>query len=601
MRGSLIKFLIVPTAVIMLTGRCAKQVSPTGGPKDTEPPKIVKSLPPAGTTGFYGKSIVVTFDEYIAFDKLNEKFMVSPPMELKPKIYLRGKNLNIEFQEKLKDSTTYTLYFQDAIKDLNEGNPFNNFEYVLSTGKVIDSLSVTGNVLLADNLEPDKNILILLHRRLDDSIPRKTLPDYITMADVNGGFRINNIREGNYKIYALRDNNNNKKYDLSDEEFAFSDSIININPQRNYLPERKDTTSVKLKEKEPARPPLIAGQHKLFLFTAPKTAYYLPTTPSRKSQYQLTFILSLPPDTLDFEVEFPEVFRKDYYTEKSYRGDTINIWLLDSAVFNRQEIRSIVKYPFTDSTGKVVYKKDTIPLRYMTARVPKFKTAKTPFRYGLNIKGNSISPGQQLVFTSLTPFRRPDTTKIRFYEVDPKGKKALQWSLLKDSMSAKQYFFSTKTKEGGNYNLVTLPGAFGNIYGENSDSSSIKFSVRETNSFGHLELDIQNGEGDLIIQLLDNNEAVVAERKLMNSGKVDFPLLEKGFYKARVIYDLNGDGRWTTGNYDKKLQPEPVSYYPDELEVKIDWIITQPWDVSKKNFKNPVTKDKKEQRPPQGR
>ena len=175
---------------------CAKQMPPSGGPRDITPPKIIKSTPASGSLNFKGKSIVVTFDEYVALDKVNEKFMISPPVNKKPNIVLKKKSLYIEFKEKLKDNTTYTLYFQDAIKDLNEGNPIPNFQFVFSTGNVLDSLSVLGNIYNAFDLEAPENIIILMYKTLADSAPMKLLPDYITLADINGGFRINNIGEG---------------------------------------------------------------------------------------------------------------------------------------------------------------------------------------------------------------------------------------------------------------------------------------------------------------------------------------------------------------------------------------------------------------------
>jgi hypothetical protein len=72
-------------------------------------------------------------------------------------------------------------------------------------------------------------------------------------------------------------------------------------------------------------------------------------------------------------------------------------------------------------------------------------------------------------------------------------------------------------------------------------------------------------------------------------------MIERGMYRVRVIYDLNGDGKWTTGNYDIKLQPEPVSYFPREIEVRADFENVYEWDVSLLNAKEQVLKQKKEQ------
>jgi len=593
MNGRMSRVWPVMTIIIYIIGSCAKQASPTGGPKDTEPPKVVKSIPLNSTVNFKGKNITITFDEYIVLDKMNEKFMISPPMKVKPTISLRGKSLFVEFQEALKDSTTYTLYFQDAIRDLNEGNPLYNFQFVFSTGKVIDSLSVTGNVVNSYNLEAEKNILILMHSQLADSAPGKMLPDYLTQSDINGGFRLNNIKEGKYRLYALQDNNNNKKYDLADEIFAFMDSVAVVVPEKNYLPVKKIVDTVKTDNKKTAEIPLINGEYKLYLFTSPKKTHYL-TSSGRKKPYQLTYTLSLPPDTSKFELNITDSVKKDFFIENNLSGDTITVWLRDSSLYSRQQINTIISYPFTDSAGVLVYRKDTIPMRFTAPRATKGKTVKNPYKYTTNILNNYLKPGQHIIISAETPFRLPDTSRIKLYEIEAKTKKRIQYELTKDSLNSTRYYLNSEFKEGGKYLLVTDSASFGNIYGDKIDSTGISFSVRTRNSFGRLTINVQNGKGDLIVQLLDNKENIVAVRKLKNEGPAEFPMLEKGNYRVRVIYDLNGDGKWTTGDYSLKRQPEPVSYYPGEIEVKIDWEIQQDWDVGIKNVKDQKLKAKTE-------
>ena len=130
MNMSIFARLILLSILLIITGACAKISAPTGGARDKLPPVVVKSIPGNSATNFRGKSISVTFDEYVVLDNINEKFMVSPPMKKKPRVFIKGKSVNIEFEDKLKDSTTYTFYFQDAIKDLNEGNILRNYQFV---------------------------------------------------------------------------------------------------------------------------------------------------------------------------------------------------------------------------------------------------------------------------------------------------------------------------------------------------------------------------------------------------------------------------------------------------------------------------------------
>lgn len=597
MKGCTYRSWMIIITIFSVIFSCARQMPPSGGPRDITPPRITRSVPANGSLNYKGKSIVITFDEFVVLDKLNEKFMISPPVNKKPNINLKGKSLNIEFLETLKDSTTYTLYFQDAIRDLNEGNPIPNFQFVFSTGSVLDSLSVTGNVYNSSDLEVTENTLILMHKQLADSTPVKLLPDYITLADINGGFRINNIREGTYRLYALQDKNNNKKYDLSDEGFAFMDNPAEINRIKNYLPVVvvKDTSKVKLKPllKKTPEVPLIDGEYKLFLFTAPKKNHYL-TSSGRQTSNLLTYTLSLPPDSVKFKFAIPDADKKSYFIEKNSTEDTIDVWLTDSLLYSRQQINTIIGYPFTDSTGVTKLKTDTIPMRFIITRAARTREVIKKYTFSTNIIGNTITPGQQIIFSSQTPFRKPDTTKIHLYESEKTGRKAMSYLILKDSLNSRRYTLKAKLKEGSAYQLVAETGSFGNIFGEVADSAGMKFSVRTSDMFGELTLNITNVTENTIVQLLDNKEKLISEKKISKDGKLIFPLLEKGFYRFRAINDLNGDGKWTTGDYKLKQQPEPVAYLSKEIEVRINFIIEEPWDLSVWNQKDQKLRTKKD-------
>ena len=586
-KTAIIRTVILTFSIVIAS--CAKRSSPSGGPKDEKPPVVVASEPENGTINFKGDHFIITFDEYVVFDKLNEKFMVSPPMGIKPDIYLRGKSLHVDFNEELRDSTTYTFYFQDAIKDLNEGNPFPNLQFVFSTGNVLDSLSVAGTVLQASNLDAGKNVLVILHFNKADSAPKKLLPDYLSLADANGNFRINNIRNGNYNIFALIDNNNNKEYDLSDEAFAFADSVIYINPTDNYVSSvsvTADTSQSGTITVSDSIPSVTTEKmHNLYLFTAAPRAFYLKSS-DRKNQYNLLYVLSLPPDTLEFEISIEGKGEDGYLIERNIAGDSINIWLRDTALISQQEINTIVRYPLTDSTGAVILATDTIPMRYIPPRAPRIISTQNPYRISSSIVGGSIKPGQDIRFTSPTPFIPPDTTKIRVYEAVEKSRISIPYSLRNDTVYTRYYYLKGSFKEGGKYQIVAEEGGFGSIYGESNDSTGFPFSVRAASSYGNLLLDLKGVSGDIIVQLLDDKENRVSEREISTDGKIEFRLLEKGRYRLRAVYDLNGDGKWTTGNYDIRLQPEPVTYFGELVEIMVNWDHPFTWDLSEKYIKS---------------
>jgi hypothetical protein len=602
--------LFLISAFIAIIGSCAKISAPSGGRRDKTPPVVVKSMPLNGTKNFKGKKIEVVFDEYVVLDNINDKFMVSPPMKKKPKVFTKGKAVVVELEEKLKDSTTYTFYFLDAIRDLNEGNILPNFQFVLSTGPVIDSLSVTGNVYNANNLEIPEKTQVSLYRELADSAVQKHLPEYITRLDLTGYFRIDNIRPGIYKLYGLKDADNSKTYNTPDEEFAFMDSTITINSEKNYIPPPvipkdtvvikkpvgknktvvKDTTTIK---KAPV--PDLIGEYRLFLFGAKKKAHYLLSS-KRDYKYHLNYILSLPPDSMGFEFSIPGTDKSAYMLEPSRNRDTLMVWLTDSALYSQPAISTNIKFPFTDSLGVVNYKLDTVVMRFASPRVSKSpsRAKKKGLSIESNIQSGNLKPGETIVFKSKTPFASPDTTHIRLYELAATNKISLPYQFVKDSIISTKYYLKSKIELGKKYFFLADSAAWGDIYKLRTDSIGIKFAIKDPESYGKITFTIKNYVGPRIIQLLDKSEKLIAEMPMKEDGKVTFSLLETGVYRARVIYDLNGDGKWTTGDFSKHRQPEPVSYYYQEMDLKPGWVLTdQPWDIGIKNFKDPKLREPK--------
>ncbi|MCA1757871.1 MAG: Ig-like domain-containing protein, partial [Bacteroidales bacterium] len=236
MRGKGLKYFSGYLILAAIFFSCAKQSAPAGGPIDEEPPVVVSSIPPAGTVNFSHDNFEVTFDEYFVLDGVDQKMLISPPLEKKPEIKVRKKSLIVTFGEELRDSATYTFYFQDAVRDLNEGNPIENFQYVFSTGPVLDSLSVYGTIFNAFDLQPGENIFVVLYSGTSDTLPATTIPTYVTRAEKDGRFRLDNLAGGVYTMYGLRDMNNNKRYDLPDEAFAFMDRSIFLSAETHYTP-----------------------------------------------------------------------------------------------------------------------------------------------------------------------------------------------------------------------------------------------------------------------------------------------------------------------------------------------------------------------------
>ena len=577
---------------ILISG-CAKISSPAGGPRDREIPVIVKYEPPNGSTGFRGKEIIVTFDEYIVLDRISEKFMVSPPMQKRPDIVVRGKSLRISYEDELRDSTTYTFYLQDAIRDLNENNAINNFQFVFSTGPFIDSLSVTGNVYTGLTLDPPENTMILLYSNLADSSVVKQLPDYITRAAANGEFRIDNVRPATYRIYALQDLDNSKNYNNRDELFAFLPQPVEITPEKNFLPQRKDSLVSAKPVVVPAGPaagktplaPPVMGEYSLVLSQAEKRLHYL-TSSSRPSAHQLKYTLALPPGQMEFGFSVKDAPEGSFFIEKNSMRDTVTVWLTDTTLYNRQQIETYVTYPFTDTLGITSPRTDTVNMRFLAPKAPRTRASRrTAYAVTTNI-ASQARPDLRITLSAPEPFLPPDTSRIHFYETDKEKMIRRPYSIKSDSLSSRRYYIDTGLEPGKNYLLISDSAAYKSIYGDYSDSTAVKFAIRTPESYGQLTMEITGNGDSIIVQLLDSGDKIRRETILKGDGKVDFPLLEKGKYRVRAIFDLDNNGKWTTGDYELKRQPEPVSYYPAEIDVPENFFITQPWELKRENFKD---------------
>jgi len=584
MPGRRDKHRIYGIILLIIIAGCAKISAPSGGPRDREPPFVVKSDPVNGARNFRGDEVSITFNEYVVLEKINEKFMVSPPMKKMPKFLKRGKSVIVQYEETLRDSTTYTFNFQDAIRDLNEGNVLNNYQFVFSTGPIIDSLSVTGNVYKALSLDAPEETLVLLYSKLYDSAVVKRIPDYISRVDKNGYFRIDNVKAGKYRLYALKDADNSKNFNLPDEQFAFLKDTIEVSSQNDYIPVIEDTLKVKTPSVKTADTIILRGKYKLILFQPPKTAHYL-TSSNRSQPYKLTYSLSLPPDSAGFGFSIPETSPGSYYIERSRNNDSIQVWITDSSLYAKTQIKTLVRYPFTDSTGKVIQKQDTIVMRFLVPQAVRARPKKRPLSVTSNLFSGSLRPGQQISFNSQTPLSPPDTSKIRLYEVSGATRIKIPFTFIPDTVNSCKMVMAMHIIQGKNYLFTEDYGAFRNIYGDISDSTGYKITIRNDDMFGKLTVNIKNYSGNRIIQLLTKDEKLVQQAKMDKDGKVDFLYLERGIYRLRVIYDLNGDGKWNTGDFNKGIQPEPASFYSQEINVKENWYNKEEWDIGEQNIK----------------
>ncbi|MBC7913157.1 MAG: Ig-like domain-containing protein, partial [Pyrinomonadaceae bacterium] len=190
-------FLLFAVVFLGLYG-CASIQHPTGGPRDSVAPQIIRESPKNFTTSFKGDEINIQFDEYYKLTNAFKEISVSPAMEKAPIFKVKKKVLNIQFMEKLEDSTTYTINFGNALSDFNEGNLIKNYMYVLSTGNKIDSLSISGTVVDAITKEPVLNATVFLLPVNQDTLFGKKRASLFTTTDSSGNYSLKYLRNNTY-------------------------------------------------------------------------------------------------------------------------------------------------------------------------------------------------------------------------------------------------------------------------------------------------------------------------------------------------------------------------------------------------------------------
>lgn len=204
---------------------CANIIPPAGGPRDSLPPKLVRASPPDSALNFHGREITLTFDEFVDLQDVSNNVILTPTLEPSPPINVRLNNIRILLKDNLEPNTTYTFHFGNAIKDINEGNVLRNFNYTFSTGAYLDSLQLSGRVVLAESGTVDTSLLVVLHKRLEDSAVQKYAPRYVTRVDRQGRFQFNNLPADTFAIYAL-EGGGIRRYLSPNQLFAFADAPV---------------------------------------------------------------------------------------------------------------------------------------------------------------------------------------------------------------------------------------------------------------------------------------------------------------------------------------------------------------------------------------
>lgn len=563
---------------ILLLASCAQVVSPGGGAKDAGPPKVLQYVPDSASLNFKARSIVLTFDEYIQLQDLNNQLIVSPPMNKTPDIKVKNKSLVIDLDkdEVLKPNTTYCFSFGNAIQDNNEGNPKENFKYIFSTGSFIDSLVVRGKVENAFNHKTEKGILVMLYSDHSDSVIHNKLPDYFAKTKEDGSFQINNIRTGKYKVYALKDANANYKYDGESESIGFVDTLIDASAKQNIQIALFQEPAKKLFLKK-----YIHNSYGKFVFIFNKSTDSVRIKPFNHTFNENEVILdySANKDTLTYWI-------------KNYDKDSLILQVNNgNIVLDTMELKMIKK--------EDALKSNRNPLRLSLVSSP---NGNQGFDLNAELKLYVSNPlenwkqEQELIFTEDSIVYKTINPLILRYSPTFRNRLKLgYWGCNKEIEDPKnagviilseECFLSPKLKENTKYHLFIPPGTFTDIFGLTNDTLRIDFKTREEKYYGTVKLkvnlpaDNDSSKQNYIVQLLDDKESVVRENFTKIGEAIYYEYLYPQKYKLKIIVDENSNGKWDSGDLLKKQQPEKVIYYSELINIRSNWDMDLEWKVS---------------------
>jgi len=592
--------LLLPALIVF--SRCANQGMPTGGPKDTIPPLLVETNPVLRELNYMGKDVRITFNEYIISDAVAEELVISPPLEKRPVIRTKSKTLIVGFNEELKPDVTYSLDFKNSVTDNNENNPYLGLRLLFSTGPRLDTLRVAGMVKNAGNLNNQEKMLVMLYRNSDDTAVIRTKPDYISRTDARGIFLFDNIKPGQYRLYALNDANSNLLYEPGVEEFAFHDSLIT--PSARYV-EEPDTLAIG------ADSLLIAG-HTLF---RPDPLYlrlfqeevYDQFVDKSFRETRNKCVISFGETVKDsFSIRLLNREAHNWYSlEYNPDVDSLTVWLTDTLVARYDTLKFELNYSSRDSLKKQIIARDTLQMVYTEREKPearkKKKEGEVPetvqFFLNLNLKTSGFDLNKPIVFTSPEPVKSFDPGKIRLLrEEDLKGT-PLKIKVEKDTTAWRTYRINYPWEPNTRYVLEVDSTAFENIYGITSLKLKQNFTTQKEDHYGRIILDLTSVKNSLLIQLLDNSkdEKVIKTLTTRRDGQVSFDYLEPEKYKVRIIFDENNNGKWDTGNFSSKTQPERVAYLPEIVKIRSNWDSKFSWDLKPDPTFRKVLIDKEEE------
>ena len=651
--------VLVYIAYLVFVTSCANPGIPSGGDKDTIPPVVLKVVPEMNSVNYEGKTISLTFNEFVIVDQLADVMVVSPPLPKKAVVRTKGKGIVINLGDSLRSNVTYSVDFKDAIADNNEKNPLEDFRIAFSTGPTLDTLMLGGYVFDAENIEPVENATILMYLSSDTiTAPREKIPLYVAKTNKEGFYAFSNVAEGNYYLYALLEEDNSLKYDQADEKIAFLDSfaipsfpvsigvidldstayyslidslqkVDNIEALDSLIRKGRDlvlgkTDSVRLSQMiipgqldaDPLRPGRQAKitdmtPYVLFLFEEESDDQYLLRS-KREQRNLIKFEFDAKVDSFGLSLIKPElnITRNWFVPEFSSKHDSVSVWLTDTIVSRNDTLLIQVKYMMLDSLRKPYLKLDTLSFNYSEPQVKEKRRRKNDeeeeikpvqtFQLTANC-AKDFDPYNNINITAPEPLMEFDFNKIYLFQIIDTVETPIDISPYQDSILSRRFHINHSWEFEGKYRLLIDSAAAHTFSGVPSLKLDQEFNIQKKDFYGTITLSLQNVPGNSIVQLLKNSadEDVVKQHFVNKDGILTIPFIHPEKYKIRLVVDSNNNRKWDSGNLNKRIQPEKVIYFSKVLKIRSNFDNREDWflpdDFQTKEIIDPNADEKKQQ------
>ena len=524
--------------IVLFIFGCAAQQPPQGGPRDQTPPKLVKAIPGNKTRNFAAKQIDLEFDEFIKLTNAYQEISMSPAMEKPPEYSSNKRKLKIEFKDSLQKNTTYVINFGKSIQDVNESNILKNFTYVFSTGSHIDSLSISGTVTNTLTQEKEKDVLVFIFPVKQDTLFGKKKPSIFALTDSSGNFALNNLREDDYRIYALKEASPDKIFNRDDELIAFLKKPIHLkadtsNIQLNLF--KQDPEKFRVSEKR------FDTDGKLLLvfnkgLTQPAIKVIYPTNVDDRKQ-----------------VSF------------SRTKDTASVYLRNMN-FDSLRVAIFDKGKPIDTISQLKRKNESFT-----------RVVTTSYNMGNDSK---LKPGGNLVITASIPIENFDQSQITLNE---DSVATSDYTIQKDTGNYKLLNLKYRWRETSKYELILNEGALTDIYGDKNKRLSKKFQINKLDNYSQLtvKLTVPDTAKAYVVELLSEDKKLIQSDPITKNTSLVYKGILAAKYYVRIIYDENKNGKWDSGNVRLKRQPENIWLNEKLITLRPNWEAEEPVTIPK--------------------